>query len=126
MKKISSYQLITIFATFLTIAVNTLANTLPLNGQGTGEISDRFAIYFVPAGYVFVIWLVIYLGLTVFTVFQANPAQKNSKLIRNISPAYWIACLANSVWIFMWHYELFPFTVFFMITILVSLLLVYI
>ena len=30
-----------------------LANAIPLNGQGTGEISDRFDIYFVPAGYVF-------------------------------------------------------------------------
>ena len=42
--------------TALTITVNGLANSLPINGQTTGEISDRFAIFFVPAGYVFSIW----------------------------------------------------------------------
>jgi len=50
MKKILVYQILTIFTTLLTLTVNGLANALPLNGQGTGEISDRFAIYFVPAG----------------------------------------------------------------------------
>jgi len=48
-----------------------LANALPLNGQTTGEISDRFQVYFVPAGYVFAIWFVIYLGLIAFAVYQA-------------------------------------------------------
>ena len=60
-KKTTIYPIITVAATLLTITVNGLANALPLNGQGTGEISDRFAIYFVPAGYVFSIWGLIYL-----------------------------------------------------------------
>ena len=126
MKKISAFQLITVLATLITIMVNVLANTLPLNGQGTGEISDRFAIYFVPAGYVFSIWLLIYIGLIVFTVFQANPTQKNNQLIRSISPAYWVASIANSTWIFLWHYEIFPLTVICMFVILAGLLVVYI
>jgi hypothetical protein len=35
------------------ILVNGLANALPINGQQTGEISDRFETFFTPAGYVF-------------------------------------------------------------------------
>lgn len=43
-------QLTVIFTTLLTITVNLLANALPINGYNTGEISDLFEVYFVPAG----------------------------------------------------------------------------
>jgi len=107
MKRISLSQIITILVTLLTITVNVLANALPLNGQDTGEISDRFDIYFVPAGYVFSIWGLIYLGLIAFTIYQALPSQKDNELIKKIYPAYWIGSLANIVWLFLWHYNIF-------------------
>jgi hypothetical protein len=126
MKKLNTNQIITILITLLTITVNTLANALPLNGQGTGEISDRFAIYFVPAGYVFSIWGLIYLGLIAYTIYQALPAQRENALLNKIAPAYWIGNLANTAWIFLWHYNIFPLTVIAMLTILASLLYIYI
>lgn len=125
MKKITRNQIITILVTVLTITVNVLANALPLNGQGTGEISDRFDIYFVPSGYVFSIWGVIYLGLVAFTFYQALPSQRDNTLLRKIYPAYWVGNLANAVWIFLWHYEVFSLTLVAMLTILVSLLYIY-
>lgn len=125
MKKITIQQLSTLLVTLLTIIVNGLANALPLNGQGTGEISDRFNIYFVPAGYVFSIWGLIYLGLLAFAVYQALPAQRNNELLKKIYPAYWISNLANIAWIFLWHYEFFPLTLVAMLTILLSLLYIY-
>lgn len=125
MKKITTYQIITIMATLLTIIVNGLANVLPLNGQGTGEISDRFAIYFVPAGYVFSIWGLIYLGLIAYTIYQALPGQRENNLLKKIAPAYWIGSLANSIWIFLWHYEVFSLTLVFMLIILATLLYIY-
>jgi hypothetical protein len=56
-------QIIVILTVAATILINILANALPLNGLNTGEISDRFQVYFVPAGYVFSIWGLIYIGL---------------------------------------------------------------
>ena len=125
MKKISLYQIITIFVTLVTITVNGLANALPINGQNTGEISDRFTIYFVPAGYVFSIWGLIYLGLIAFAIYQAFPAQKENGRIKRISPAYWIGNLANAAWIFLWHYEYFPLTLIAMFTLLGALIYIY-
>jgi hypothetical protein len=125
MKKITINQVITIVVTLLTITVNVLANTLPLNGLDTGEISDRFDIYFVPAGYVFSIWGLIYLGLIAFTVYQALPAQRENPLLKKIYPAYWIGSLANIVWLFFWHYEVFSLTLFAMLTLLGSLIYIY-
>jgi len=125
MKKITTFQIITILVTLITITVNGLANALPLNGQSTGEISDRFAIYFVPAGYVFSIWGLIYLGLIAFTIYQALPAQREDELLKKIAPAYWIGNLANAAWIFLWHYEYFPLTLIAMLALLGSLLYIY-
>jgi translocator protein len=53
------------------IIVNILANALPINGQLTAKISDLFQVYFVPAGYVFAIWGLMYVGLLAFVVYQA-------------------------------------------------------
>ncbi len=125
MKKMNKRQIITILVTLLTITLNALANTLPFNGQGTGEISDRFSILFVPAGYVFSIWGLIYIGLIMFTVFQALNSQRENSLIDKIAPAYWIANIANAVWLFLWHWEYFPMTLMAMLTILGSLIALY-
>ena len=123
--KISTTQLLTLLATLLTLTVNTLANALPLNNQTTGEISDRFTALFVPAGYVFSIWGLIYIGLLAYTVHQALPAQRDSATLNRIAPAYWIASLANSIWIFLWHYEFFVQTLAAMLTLLAALIYIY-
>jgi hypothetical protein len=125
MRKFSSYQMLNILLTLVTITVSGLANTLPLNGLGTGEISNRFTIYFVPASYVFSIWGLIYLGLIAFAIFQALPSQRNNPLLKRISPAFWLANLANSAWIFLWHYEFFALTLLAMGSLLASLLYIY-
>ncbi|MCJ7735248.1 MAG: hypothetical protein MUP11_11960 [Anaerolineales bacterium] len=124
MKKNTLNRVITIMATLVTIGVNALANILPLNGLNTGEISDRFEIYFVPAGYVFSIWGLIYLGLIVYTVFQALPSQAENSQLQRIAPYYWVGSLANTIWIFLWHYEVFSLTLIAMFAILITLLMI--
>lgn len=108
-----------------TLVVNGLANALPINGQNTGEISDRFKVYFVPAGYVFSIWGLIYLGLIAFTIFQALSSQRENPRLRAVG--WWIALggLANIAWILLWHYEVFPLTVVVMLVLLTSLIITY-
>ena len=125
MKKLTSRQIITIFVTLLTIVLNVMANALPFNGQGTGEISDRFNVLFVPAGYVFSIWGLIYIGMILFTIYQALNSQRENSLINKIAPLYWIANMANNVWLFLWHWEYFPMTLIAMLVILVSLISLY-
>ena len=112
-------------ALLATIVVNGLANGLPLNGQGTGEISDRFHVYFVPAGYVFSIWGLIYLALLAFLIYQWLPQQRSNPLIPRIGWLFVISCIANIGWIFLWHYEFFPLTLLAMLVMLASLIAIY-
>jgi hypothetical protein len=119
------WQIVVILATIATIAVNILANVLPINGQTTGEISDQFAIYFVPAGYVFSIWGLIYIGWIAYSIFQALPAQRDNPRLVSIAGPYTIASLANCIWLVLWHYNVFPATLVAMVILLISLIVIY-
>lgn len=118
-------QVIVVVAVIATIVVNGLANALPINGQQTGEVSDRFQVYFVPAGYVFSIWGLIYLGLIAYAIYQALPSQRNNARLRSIDWLFVVSSLANIAWIFLWHYEQFLLTIVAMLVLLVSLILIY-
>lgn len=118
-------QVLVIIAAFATIIFNIMANTLPLNGLNTGELSDRFQIFFVPAGYVFSIWGLIYLGIIAYAIFQALPAQKENPRLRSIGYLFILSCLANIAWLFLWHYEFFEFTLIAMGALLSSLIAIY-
>jgi hypothetical protein len=118
-------QFAVIVVTLLTIAVNLMATRLPLNGLTTGDISDRFPTLFTPAGYVFAIWGVIYLGLLAYTVFQALPSQRTNPRLRRIGWLYVLSGLANSIWIFLWHYLQFGLSALVMLVLLASLTLIY-
>jgi hypothetical protein len=118
-------QWVNILGSVLTLVVNGLANGLPLNGHTTGSISDQFKVYFVPAGYVFSIWGLIYFGLIAFAVYQGLPAQRENLRLRRIGYFFAVSCLANCAWIFLWHYELFTLTLVAMFTLLLSLIAIY-
>ena len=118
-------QVLVIIAAFATIIFNITANALPLNGLTTGELSDRFQIFFVPAGYVFSIWGLIYLGIIAYAIFQALPAQKENPGLRRIGYLFILSCLANIAWLFLWHYEFFEFTLIAMGALLFSLIAIY-
>lgn len=118
-------QFVNLVTVLIALAVNILASTLPLNGQNTGEISDRFQVYFVPAGYVFAIWFIIFTGWIAFAIFQYQPAQKESPRLRRLG--YWFALsnIANAAWLFAWHYNLFGLSVLIMLTLLALLIASY-
>jgi benzodiazapine receptor len=118
MKKDTWRQIANILSVVLALTVNILASTLPLNGQNTGEISDRFKVFFVPAGYVFAIWGVIYIGWIAFAVYQALPAQKESPRLRKLGYLFALSGLFNAAWLFCWHYNQFALSVMVMLGLL--------
>jgi len=119
-------QLLNILGLLFALLMNFLANALPLNGISTGEISDAIPALFTPAGYVFAIWGIIYLGLIVFTIYQALPSQKNNPRLEKMGYWFFISNLLNGIWILFWHYGLVALSVLVMLGLLYSLLMVYI
>jgi hypothetical protein len=118
-------QWITMLTVVTLIVMNVLANALPFNGLSTATISDSFKVLFVPAGYVFAIWGLIYIGLLAYCIYQALPAHKENPRLRRAAAPFIVGSLANIAWLFFWHYGYFALTVVAMLTLLASLIMVY-
>ena len=114
-------------AAFLaTIAVNAMANALPINGKTTGELSDLYPNLFVPAGLTFSIWGIIYLLLAVFSIYQiAAPIRSSAEFLRRIGPLFIVASAANIGWIYLWHYQRVSASLLLMLVLLASLIGIY-
>ena len=125
MQKDTLRQLANVLSVVLAITVNILASALPLNGQNTGEISDRFHVYFVPAGYVFAIWGIIYIGWIAFAIFQYLPAQKQSPRLQNLGYFFAWSGIFNALWLVCWHYNQFGLSVLVMLALLGLLIVSY-
>lgn len=105
------------------IAVNAMANALPINGIDTGAVSDAYPNLFAPTGLTFAIWGLIYLLLAGYTIhqfglFQGDKSTVKTELLRKIDIVFSISSVANFFWIFSWHYRLIPLSMVLMLVIL--------
>ncbi len=112
-------------ATLVTLVVNALANLVPLNGQTTGDVTTRISSYFVPAGYVFSIWGLIYLGLLAFSVYQLLNPQRCATTLKHIGYLYLVSSAANCAWLFFWHFNLYGLALLAILVLLGSLIGIY-
>jgi hypothetical protein len=123
-------QIGNILAVIITILINTLAVILPLNGKTTQELSDNLPNLFVPAGITFSIWSIIYILWIVFAIYQARDLFKKEEIdmpfLQQITFLVIVSSIANSAWIFLWHYEYVGLSLLIMIILLISLLAIYI
>lgn len=107
------------------VATNYLANVLPLNGRQTGEVSDAYGNLFAPAGITFSIWGLIYALLAVHIVYQwgvlHSASRQNGPLLRKVGILFSVSSLANTAWVFAWHYDLILLSTLLIISILVLL-----
>ena len=85
------------------VYMNYLANSLPINGKTTGQLSDSYPNLFVPSGITFSIWGIIYLLLAAYCAVQFLPASKEIAI--KISWLFIISCVFNGLWIVAWHYQ---------------------
>lgn len=121
-KKRSYINMITFI---LLLIVNILANLLPINNQTTGEIAERFPIYFIPASYVFNIWILIYVLLFGFTIYQMLRSQKKNPYIYLVGYWFALSSILSASWLILWHYEYFILGFIIMLALLVTLTVIY-
>jgi hypothetical protein len=122
-----------------TIFINYLSNTGFFGGKTIGEISKKYETLFVPAGYAFSIWGIIFLMLLAFVGFQwyvlYKEKDKNNVLFNydnseNIfvktihQTSFWliVANICNASWVFVWLNEYTALSVVVMFVLLFSLI----
>lgn len=126
MDRDSLRQITNVVAYVVTLAANGLAVALPLNGNSTAELSDRFPVLVTPANYVFSIWTLIYVLLGAFVVYQALPRMRTDPDLRAIGYLPVMAGALNTFWIVLWHFEVFAATVPVMLALLGTLILIHV
>jgi len=110
------------------IAVNALANILPINGYNTGQISAFYPNAFVPAGFTFSIWGVIYLLLLSYTIGFTYYTLKQEQypnafaFIERINIYFLLTCVFNMTWILAWHYLQIELSLVIMLLFLITLI----
>jgi cell division protein FtsW (lipid II flippase) len=112
------------------IATNVLANALPLNGRRTGDVSDAYPSLFTPAGVTFSVWGVIYLLLGAHVLYQLGlfrdgpDTAEQTALLNRVGVLFAVSSVANTAWVFAWHFDQLPLSAVLIVVILVCLALI--
>lgn len=128
-RRLGKIRIITLITFFIMVAVNGLANALPINGKTTGSISDFYENLFAPAGYTFAVWGLIYILLLIYSIYQLDFFKNgidrtNSRLLDKIGVIFSISSVANTLWIFTWHYDVIWLSLVLIIVVLLCLILI--
>lgn len=107
---------------FAMIYMNYLANSKPLGGISTGEISDKYNTMFTPSGFTFSIWGIIYLLVFIFVIVFALSGNEGIPNMTLLGVLFIITCILNISWLLTWHFDRILLSTVVMILFLVTLL----
>lgn len=111
----------------VTMIVNGLAGSTTLLGNATtATISDSVPNLFAPAGFTFAIWGVIYLLLIGFILYTYGMGRPKKSALDHEDRTMLVKVLTynlivNTLWMFMWQYRIFWFSVSLIVAILMFL-----
>lgn len=120
--------IINLIAFIAVLVMNTLANSLPLNGHTPGQLSDMYPNLFVPAGVTFAIWgviyswLVVFIGMQVYALFNKAISEQVFPWVLRVGNYFAISSVLNIAWLFAWHWQLMGLSVCVMICLFLTLL----
>lgn len=107
------------------LSVNFLSQSVGINGNTVGSLSDKYANLFTPAGYAFSIWGIIFLGMIAYAANQLRDAftqPQDTDHIQQSGVWFALANVMNGLWIVAWLYEYTGLSVIIMTVLLLSLL----
>lgn len=103
MNRFTTLAVLNVVAYVSTLVVNFLSQSASVLGvkpfpYTVAELGESRALFFLPAGYVFAIWGVIYLGLGAFAVYQARAARREA-VVNAIGWWFVVSSLGNIAWL---------------------------
>jgi len=75
-----------------------LADALGITPRSIAEVSLQYNNYFMPAGYAFSIWGLIYLSFIVYAIYQILPAQQKDSLYDKLAIPFITANILGMIW----------------------------
>lgn len=115
-------KIVVVLSFLVMIYMNYLANSKPLGGITTGEISDKYNTMFTPKGFTFSIWGIIYLLVLVFVIVFTISKEGALPNMNLLGILFVISCMLNIGWLLCWHFDKIIESTLIMILFLVTLL----
>ncbi|BDR54713.1 hypothetical protein KIMH_08240 [Bombiscardovia apis] len=116
-------------AWIIMVAFNGYAEVFQFQGTTTGQIAKSANVWFMPAGYAFAIWGLIYIGLAVWLVryCMAGPSRKKLGFLpMSLSGLIFVAtCALNICWLAFWHMKRFTISLIIILALTVLTWLLY-
>lgn len=112
------------------VAFNALGEIFKLGGVTSADVSNEVFAWFAPAGYVFMIWSVIYVGLAVWGVRLALDEGHERHLaglpVGVECALFVLSCVLNIAWLTFWHLKVFAATIPVIVALLVTVAALYV
>lgn len=119
------FKHITLLFAVLTIIFNSLSEAIPINGVTSAQVSAKYQTLFTPAGYVFAIWGVIYIGWLAYAIYPYLNRKQDHTWMLPAFPYFVISAIANMLWLVLFHYEQIGLSVLVILVLLGSLIQIY-
>ncbi len=124
MNKQWGLRIATVVFLIITLTINGLSNT-DLFPTTVGDLSDTRALLFLPDGYVFAIWGLIYTGLIGYAIYQMRPVALEKGVVDRVGFWFILNLIANSAWIIVFVYDIVWASTVLIIFMLITQLIIY-
>lgn len=109
--------IINVFFTFLSVPVFGIPDN--------GELSEKYQTILTPTGWAFFIWGVIFAAEGIFAIAQMFPRFRGDPMVqKGVSIWYFVCCVVQSGWTLSFGYEAILLSLIFMVSILISLVII--
>jgi hypothetical protein len=107
------------------LVLNGMAGSGSLSGESIGVLANRYASYFLPAGYVFGIWSLIYLALTAFAGDQLLPGRRDAPVLERVGWGWIVNGVLNMAWVVLFSFGRFGAALVVMVLLLADLIVLH-
>lgn len=95
-----------LIVTILAIAFCNITQVVPMGGaKSIVQVTYENRSLFVPAGYAFAIWGIIFLGFIIYAIYQVLPSQRNEVLYDRLAYPFMAVNVLNAVWQVLFRFE---------------------
>ncbi len=108
-----------------TIIANYMSAAGLIAGNSQSEVSKSFPTMITPAGFAFSIWGVIYLFILLALLSPLyTKSELNIKSINAIAPLFWVSCLINIAWTFVFSNKIIWLSAILIVALLISVFMI--
>lgn len=99
-------EVITMWVAYLvTVLCNALFEAGRLGGTTSSEVANLVYVWFMPDGYVFAIWGLIYVALFVWLISYTRNAPRRDQRFSSTSALFVASCALNVAWLAVFHFS---------------------